>query len=926
MIQIIPVESRIRIFMKRIIVSFLIITGIVLNISGQYHPVMVTGNYQQVPLDVFFNELELSYPIKFFYDLTDIGSIRVDTTFNETPLERCLEIVLKKARLKSYISENNQVTVYHGSGLSGLFQVSDTGRDVKKEPVPDKKSLTESIHQIRNIVINIGTPGKNEGNTATITGYMKNSDTGEPVIGGNIYISERSMETSSNSIGYYKITLPTGSQTLNFTCIGMLPVKRSINLFSDGRLDIEMKMATYVLDEAIIIGYGNSYLGQMHIGMEKIDKITIKSIPSILGEADVMKSILTLPGVQVVGEGTSGFNVRGGNTDQNLILIDQSPIYYPFHFFGNFSAINSEIIESATLYKGSIPLKYGGRISSVFEINTIEGGHERISGSAGISPISARINVDGPFIFKKSSFVSSFRSTYTNWIMNAIKVTQFYKSKAGFYDAKAKFKLFIDDKSDLVVDFYKSNDKFSLHSDTTYNYNNLIASLVLKHKFNSKFKSNTSLLCSLFNYNISNEVSTNQSFDLTHSLSNVSLVNDFEYLTEKNIKYDFGGALTLYSINPGERKVPYYSNIIPVNTDNEKAMEFGIYAGSEFKVTGNLKIDGGIRLTGLLSYDDGKRYIYSEGLPYDEDNITDIISTDKNKVQRIYMNPEWRVALNYLAGIQSSFKFTYNKTAQYLHMLSNTTAISPTDTWKLSDVYLLPETGHQLSTGYFWSSGNNKIKASAEVYYKWIKNIKEYKAGASLLLNDHIETEIVNANGKCYGLELSFEKSGGRIYGRVGYTWSRTMIRSVTLFKENMINNGEFFPANYDKPHSLNVLFNLKASRRFIISTDLSYSTGRPITYPVAKYQLGDQVFLQYSKYNQYRIPDYFRTDLSVTFNDNLKKNQLIHSSFTFSLYNLTGRKNVYSIYFKNEGERFEAYKLSIFGTIIPTITYNLIF
>lgn len=887
---------------------------------------MVTGKYQEVPLDVFFNELELSYPIKFFYDPADIGSIRVDTTFNETPLERFLEIILKKARLKSYISENNQVTIYHGSSLSGLSPESDTGKDVKKEPVPGKKSTTESITQIRNIVINIGTPGKNAGNSATITGYMKNPDTREPVIGANIYISETGRGTSSNSIGYYKITLPVGSHTLNFSCIGMLSEKRSINLFSDGRLDIEMKVATNVLDEATIIGYGNSYLGQMHIGMEKIDKITIKSIPSMLGESDIMKSILTLPGVQVVGEGTSGFNVRGGNTDQNLILIDQSPIYYPTHFFGNFSAINSEIIESAILYKGSIPLKYGGRISSVFEINTIEGGHEKISGSAGISPISARINVDGPFIFKKSSFVSSFRSTYSNWIMNTIKVSQFYKSKAGFYDAKAKFKFNISDKSDLIVDFYKSNDKFSLHSDTTYTYNNLIASLVLKHKFNTKFKSNTSLLCSLFNYNISNEVSANQSFDLTHSLSNVSLVNDFEYLNEKNIKYDFGGSFTLYSINPGERKVPHYSNIIPVNTDNENALEFGIYAGSEFNVTGNLKIDGGIRLTGLLSYDDGKRYTYSEGLPYDEDNITDTISADKNKVQRVYMNPEWRVALNYLAGIQSSFKFTYNKTAQYLHMLSNTTAISPTDTWKLSDVYLLPETGHQISTGYFWSSANNKIKASAEVYYKWIKNIKEYKAGASLLLNDHIETEIVNANGKCYGLELSFEKSGGRIYGRVGYTWSRTLIRSVTEFKEDMINDGKFFPANYDKPHSLNLLLNLKASRRLIISTDLSYSTGRPITYPVAKYQLGDQVFLQYSKYNQYRIPDYFRTDLSITFNDNLKKNQLIHSSFTFSLYNLTSRKNVYSVYFKNEGERFEAYKLSIFGTIIPTITYNLIF
>ena len=290
------------------------------------------------------------------------------------------------------------------------------------------------------------------------------------------------------------------------------------------------------------------------------------------------------------------------------------------------------------------------------------------------------------------------------------------------------------------------------------------------------------------------------------------------------------------------------------------------------------------------------------------------------------MNPEWRLSVNYSTGTNSSLKFSYNKTAQYIHMLSNTTAISPTDTWKLSDRYLTPETGNQFSTGYFRSFNEGRIEVSAEVFYKLVNNIKEYKAGADLLLNDHIETEIVNGKGKSYGLELSFEKSGGRIYGRIDYTYSRTLIKSVSQYPEELINNGEYFPANYDKPHSLNIMANLKASRRLIISAAVIYSTGRPITYPVAKYQLGDQIFLQYSKYNQYRIPDYFRTDLSVTINGNLKKYQLTHSSLTFSLYNVTARKNAYSVYFKSEGGKFDAYQLSIFGTVIPTITYNIKF
>lgn len=917
------------IYMKKELCSILILLITTFCLDAQNLPVFITGSFQQMPLSSFIDETEQKYPVKFFYEEKSIEHILVTANFNETPLSRCLETIFEKRPLNFYISENNQVVIYQGLLLSGLFpgsKLNDEEEIETKERSPEKKVSREKLRQIQYKIINIGTPGKNNSGTATLSGYLKSYESGAPVIGGNVYTTETQKGASSDATGFYRIVLPAGNQVVHFTCMGMEPVTRNINMYSDGRLDIDMEVKINVLEEAVIFGQGEGAIGQMHIGMEKVDISNIRSVPALLGEPDIMKSILTMPGVQTVGEGTSGFNVRGGNTDQNLILIDQAPLYYPSHFFGNFSAINSEIIDNATLYKGSIPLKYGGRISSVFEINTIEGNHEKISGSAGISPISARINLDGPLFPDKSTFVTSFRSTYSNWLFSKIKVADLYNSRAGFYDGQVKLNLYINENNNLLVNFYNSKDKFQLHSDTTYNYSNTIGSLILKHKYNPDLKSNTSLICSLFNYEISNENSTNQSFSLTHNLANISFINDFEYFTDSRKKYIFGAALNFYSINPGERRVPGNSNITPVLTSNDHAMEYGIYAGTEYNVSGNLKIEGGIRLSGLISFDDGRKYIYAGSMPYAVDNIIDTLYKSKSSIGKTYLNPEWRVSMNYSTGRSSSVKLSYNKTAQYIQMLTNTTAISPTDTWKLSDIYLLPQTGHQLSAGYFRNFKRNTIEVSAEVYYKLINNIKEYKAGADLLLNDHIETEIINGKGKSYGLELSVEKRGGRIYGRIDYTYSRTLIRSVSEFKEELINDGEYFPANYDKPHNLYVLTNLKASRRFIISTSVSYSTGRPITYPVAKYQLGDQVFLQYSKYNQYRISDYFRTDLSVTLHGNLKKNQLTHSSLTFSLYNLTARKNAYSVYFKSEGGKFEAYKLSIFGTVIPTITYNIRF
>lgn len=909
--------------MKRTFLIFILLLSIFYS-NAQNIPILITGRYQQTPLKSFISEIEQKYHVKFFYEDKAIENLTVTSDFNQTPLSQCLEMILKDKQINFQIS-GQQIVLYTGVPLSELFPGNNQNTEVRIYTSAQKKLSRDKLLQLQYRIINVGTPGKNNGKTATLSGYLKNFDNGEPVAGGIAYVSATQQGAVTDNKGFYKINLPVGNNIVNFRCVGMEPVTRNINLYSDGRLDVDMEIKMNLLGEAVVTGQGKGNLGQM-TGREKIDIQTMKAIPSLLGEADVMKSLLILPGVQTVGEGTAGFNVRGGSTDQNLVLVDQAPLYYPSHFFGNFSAINSEVIDNATLYKGNMPVKYGGRISSVFEINTIEGNHEKISGSAGISPLSARINIDGPLLSDKSSFMTSFRSTYSNWVIEQIKVASLYNSKAGFNDAQVKLNLYLNDNNSLLVNFYGSTDNFQLHSDTTYKYNNTLGSLILKHKFSSKLSSAISLIYSEFNYDIANRVSPDQAFDLTHKLEQYSLNNDFEYHTKNGTIYDFGLDLNYYSVNPGERTPLNNSNITPIAALNEHALEYGLYAGTEHNITDNLKLEGGVRFSGLLSFNTGKEYLYAPNQPYTVENIIDTIATNKNSIAKTYMNPEWRVSLNYYKGKYSSIKFSYNRTAQYIHMLSNTVAISPTDTWKLSDKYLVPATGDQFSVGWFKNLYRKQINLSAEVYYKMVNNVKEYKAGADLLLNDHVETELVDGKAKSYGIELSAEKTGGRLYGRIDYTYSRTLVKSVSKFSEDQINDGEYFPANYDKPHNLNLLAMLKLTRRILFTTNVAYSTGRPITYPIAKYVLDNEVFFQYSKYNQYRIPDYFRTDLALTVNGSLKKKQFFHSSVTISLYNLTARKNAYSVYFQSGGGHFDAYQLSIFGTMIPTVTYNLRF
>ncbi|MDX8340831.1 TonB-dependent receptor [Draconibacterium sp. IB214405] len=890
---------------------------------GQKTEPIISGNYSRVQLIDFIKEIETQYNFSFFYKDSEIESRVINEVFEKEPLQSCLQKIGVDLIL-NFTLIDNQVFIYKGPEIRSDFFVEQQTEKAPETISQEKLDLAELRRQ-EFIIKNIGVPGQSRARLVTLTGTLKVFDDKSPVANGNVIVAGTTTGVATDKNGRFEILLEKGNHTLQFSSVGMKPTQRVINIYSNGRLDVELETQVMLIGDIDIYGDKKETVSDVRSGVERISEEMIKSIPALLGEPDIIRTTLLIPGVQTVGESAQGFNVRGGKTDQNLILVDGAPLYYPSHFFGNFSAVNSDMVKDAILYKGSMPAQYGGRISSVYEINTIEGDSKKIKGVGGISPLSAKIAVNGP-LQKGSTFAVSARSTYSDYVLDLIKVPDLYNSEVGFNDFHAKTNLRLSDKSQLAIAAYTSNDKYKLHSDTLYKYKNAILSADLHQRYNDKWESDFLFTTSMFGYDISSSQSLSNAYNMTHDVLNAGFKNNNQVSFTQDATLNFGGELNAFFVNPGEKTVPDGSSLTPFESSTEKAMEYALFAGAEFPVTSRLTLETGLRLSGYLSFDDGLRYVYDPNLPMDEENIIDVIEGEENTIKKKYLYPIFRFSANYMLRYNTSVKFSYNRTVQYIHILTNSTAISPTDTWKLSDEHIPPQLGHQLSAGIFRSFGDNDIEVSVEGFFKRIDNLKEYKPGASLLLNDHIETEILNGKGKSYGVEFALKKNTGRLNGGLGYAYMRTLLKADSEFESEKVNNGEYFPANYDKPHNFNLLLNLKATRKVLLSSTVNYSTGRPITYPVAKYQLGDQVMLHYSDFNRYRIPDYFRMDFSVTFEGNLKADKKIDGSLTFAIYNVTARKNAYSVFFRSEGEQFNGYRLSVFATAIPTISYNFKF
>ncbi|MBO9617426.1 MAG: TonB-dependent receptor [Niabella sp.] len=897
--------------------------------------VEVPANRDSMRLSDFFLLLEKKSGHRFYYPAQQTDSLLIKLPPENESLDASLTKALERTEL-SYAIDEKEKKVYITRGLkmqvslppeiyqaekpltahqSNIQKINEYGIDGKKRTAP---TSTEKLYEI-------GNRNMARAPQAVLVGTVKSARTGEPM--PNIAVlADNEYSTTTDSYGNYSLSIPPGKHTLNITGFGIRETSLNLMVYNDGRMDVSIPDQIPTLKEVIISATKTRNIRNVQMGLSRLTIAEIKKIPTVFGEADILRAITTLPGVKTVGEASTGFNVRGGSADQNLILFNDATVYNPSHFFGMFSAFNPEIVKDVELYKSSIPAKYGGRLASVLDINSREGNKKQITGSAGIGPVTSRLELEGPIVKDKTSFIFGGRATYANWLINLLP-KEYDKSKANFQDFNLGISHRIDSNNTLYLNAYYSNDRFQLNSDTVYSYSNRNASLKWKRNFSRRLQAELIGGYDYYKYDINSGVNSINAFDLFFDIRQLYGKLNFSYFINQKHGVDFGVSSLSYRLRPGIFNPLTNSSLVRPDTLNtERALENAAYITHRFNATTKLSFSTGIRYSFYSYLGPQTVSYYAAGQPRTDDTRTGTVTYGKGKFIKNYQGPEIRFSTRYAFTPTFSIKASYNSLRQYIHLLSNTTVISPTDIWKLSDPNIQPQIGDQVSLGFYKNLRSNTIETSVEVYYKNIKNYLDYKPGASLTMNHHIETDVINTKGKAYGVELLIKKPVGKLNGWIGYTYSRILLKSTDLSLGSMINNGQFYPANYDKPNDVIVVANFEINHRFSLSLNSTYSTGRPITYPVGEYVYAGSVRVLYSDRNQYRIPDYYRTDFSMNIDGNHKVHQKTHNSWTIGVYNLFGRRNPYSVYFVSENGVANGYKLSIFGSAIPFINYNIRF
>ncbi|MGB4399227.1 MAG: carboxypeptidase-like regulatory domain-containing protein [Daejeonella sp.] len=894
---------------------------------------LISGTFSNLQATEFILQLEAQTSYRFYYKGSDLDTLKVDITVDKKTLTEVLGLAFKNTDLKYaingsnvFLSKNKAVETRLPDGfLSNNNSVSEIYKPEAANPLAvDDKVINATLE---NKLYTIGIKTGSSTGMATLSGTIRNIKTGEPLAGASVYIESPRSGTTADQFGYYSLSIPKGQHVLYIKGSGMKERKHQIIVHSDGKFNVELQEQVLALKEVIVSSERAANVTRVQLGVEKLTIKNIKQIPAVFGEADVIKAVLTLPGVKSVGEASSGFNVRGGSTDQNLILFNDATIYNPSHFFGFFSAFNPEVVKDIELYKSSIPSRFGGRLSSVLDIHTREGNKKEFSGSAGIGLLTSRLNIEGPIVQDRTSLILGGRTTYSNWMLDLLP-GQYNNSRASFYDLNFGINHIVNEKNTLFLTTYLSNDKFSLNKDTTsYAYNNKNVSLKWRHVFSNKLNAVFTTGKDFYGYNISgNEIPT-ISYKLDFNVNQSNFKSDFTWYLNPRHTIDLGFGSIYYKLNPGNFQPLNEASLTkPDRLDAQQALESAVYIGDRFDVNQKLSLNYGVRYS-LYNYLGPQQVnTYISGSPREESSITGVKTYDKGEFIKNYQGPEFRLSGRYSINDDLSVKAGYNTLRQYIHLLSNTTSIAPTDIWRLSDPNIRPQFGDQVSIGIYKNLKSNSIETSVEVYYKRLQDFLDYKSGASLIMNHNIETEVLNTRGKAYGAEFMIRKSAGKMNGWLSYTYSRTLLQMDDELGGQQINGGRYYPANYDKPHDLSLIGNYRFSHRFSISVNALYSTGRPITLPISKYMYAGSQRVLYSDRNAYRIPDYFRTDFSMNIEGNHKVRQLTHNSWTIGIYNITGRNNAYSTYFTSEGGAIRGYQLSIFASAMPFVNYNIRF
>lgn len=854
-------------------------------------PLRISERFMHVPMISGLNQIEAKYQVMFYYKEEWFRNDTLNIVITNNTFEESVKRILNdKPYIYRIINDSNVVFLPKEKAAAFLGQMTGYG---------DEGSLAQDV-------ILIGDEedaGKSK--TVVVSGQVTDGKTSEPVTGVTIQVNNLPQGTVTNVQGNYKLMLAPGFYTLKVFSVGYEQSEYKVKIISDGILNIELIDKTIGLNEVIIYGERIDRNVTSHqMSIIKLDVKSLKQLPLVAGGKDILKGLTAMPGVKSVGEFSSGINVRGGGEDQNLYLVNGTPLFNTSHVFGLFSVINPDIVENLTLYKGHIPATYGERVSSVIDIETINNPPQKTRIKGGIGLYDSRLSTLVPLYKNKIFFDLSGRTSYSDWILNRMNDYNLRNSKASFYDINGTLHFNLP-KNIISLSGYLCNDAFKFASEVKYNYGSDLLSVNWDYMINSNLGSY--LILSYSNYHVIQD-------DISNTFMQSRIKSGIQYTGLKyRIKYsgiqhhtiEAGINLTNYFVHPGEKTpLDTSSLIIPLSLTSEKAYEGAAFLNDEYTVNDFVTFNTGLRISGYQKPDSGMIFGF-----------------------------EPRISSRILINEHSSVKMSYNRNFQYISMISLSLVSTPGDIWKLANSNIKPLIANQFALGYYRNFSNNTIETSVEVYYKLLSNIIEYKDGAVLEMNPDLENELLNAKGVNYGIEFLLKKNSGKIDGWISYTFSRSLRKVSDHDQGKIISNNKYFPSSYDKPHDFTIVANWHVNRRLQLSANFTYSTGQPITLPEYKYSTGGEIMVVFSKRNEYRIPDYHRLDLTVTLDESLRIKKKWKGSWSFSLMNVYGRKNPYTIYYKKEDpseynnfNSFSLYKLYFIGKPIPTLNYTFVF
>lgn len=750
----------------------------------------------------------------------------------------------------------------------------------------------------------------------TVSGTIRDKSSGEALIGATVSLLEIPRSgIVSNSYGFYSITAPAGHYILFVTFSGYQPDSLPIDLDHNITLPVELGVATGQLAEVVVSATKkNDNVTRALMGVQKLTTKEINNIPVLFGEKDVLKTIQLLPGIQFAGDGNSGFYVRGGGADQNLILLDEATVYNPSHLLGFFSTFNSDAVKDITVYKGGMPAEYGGRLSSVIDIKMNDGNDKDYHAGGGIGLISTRLNAEGPIVKDRGSFSISGRRTYADVFLKLSSDSSVNSNSLYFYDLNVKANYKFDERNHVYVSGYFGRDNLSFGNTFGIDYGNATGTLRWNHVFNNRLFSNTSIIYSKYSYKIKIN-SNNNNIGFTSNIRDADVKEDLQYYIDADNKIDLGFSAIHHTIAPGIISASSSSSFNSLSLQNKYSLENAVYVSHEWSPMEKLHFNYGLRVTDFLVFGPGDFYAYDSA-----GNTRDTTHYNGGTIVKDYTNLEPRFSLSFRLNGSSSIKASYNRNTQVLHLLSNSTSSNPTDLWIPSSNNVKPEIADQESIGYFRNFRDNRYEFSVEAYYKSMQNQIDYRNGAQLIANENVESQLLFGKGRAYGLELFMKKKAGRFTGWVSYTLSRTEL------KIDGVNQNNWYPAKQDRTHDISLVGIYQASRKWTFSATWVYYTGNAVTWPNGKYEIDGQTAFYYTERNAYRMPAYHRMDVAATLQG--KKKKKFESSWTFSIYNLYGRENAYSIVFQNDPNdptKTQALQYALFR-FVPSVTYNFKF